>query len=173
MTLTRRIFAKSIGFALASVCCLPALQGCSSATVATFVATIAKYAAQLATYFGSTSIAAQITALAATIATDIANWQNGSAATDAIQALTLLASLVNQIPIAAPYAVLIDLILGAISGLLALLPQSVAVALVRDKTGRTVPAIPYKGFDKKTMTAANDNFIAAWQRYTTNLPIMH
>ena len=162
MLTSRRRFSQLIGMCL----CLPLLQGCSTATVAVFVTTIAKYAAQLATYFSAGSLAGQITALAATIASDISAWQSGSPATDAINALNDLAALINQIPAAGAYVVFIDLILGAIAGLLALLPSSLAVKMV----GKAVPPIPYAGFDKHTMTAANNNFIAAWTRYNATLP---
>jgi len=165
---TRRGFAKIVGFVLGGLCCMPMLTGCSPDTVAAFVNTIANLAAQLATYFGAGSLATQLLALSATIATDIANWQSGSAATDAIQAINDMIDLVNQIPVRGEYSVFIDLILGALSGLLALLPQAAAAAAIA-KTHVVarrykMVATPYGGFDKGSMRAANSGFEAAWTR---------
>jgi hypothetical protein len=165
---TRRGFAKIVGFVLGGLCCMPMLTGCSPDTVAAFVNTIANLAAQLATYFGAGSLATQLLALSATIATDIANWQSGSAATDAIQAINDMIDLVNQIPVLGQYSVFIDLILGALSGLLALLPQAAAAAAIA-KTHVVarrykMVATPYGGFDKGSMRAANSGFEAAWTR---------
>jgi hypothetical protein len=165
---TRRGFAKIAGFVLGGLCCMPMLTGCSPDTVAAFVNTIANLAAQLATYFGAGSLATQLLALSATIATDIANWQSGSAATDAIQAINDMIDLVNQIPVRGEYSVFIDLILGALSGLLALLPQAAAAAAIA-KTHVVarrykMVATPYGGFDKGSMRAANSGFEAAWTR---------
>jgi hypothetical protein len=165
--MTRRTFARLFGYTAGLACCLPILSGCNTATVATFVTTIAKYAAQLATYFSAGSLATQITALAATIAADIQAWQSGSAATNAINALNDLAALINQIPFLGAYSVFIDLILGAIAGLLALLPSAMTVKL---NSSRPYTAIPYAGFDKKSMTNANTSFEAAWARYSATLP---
>jgi hypothetical protein len=164
---TRRGFAKIAGFVLGGLC-WPMLTGCSPDTVAAFVNTIANLAAQLATYFGAGSLATQLLALSATIATDIANWQSGSAATDAIQAINDMIDLVNQIPVRGEYSVFIDLILGALSGLLALLPQAAAAAAIA-KTHVVarrykMVATPYGGFDKGSMRAANSGFEAAWTR---------
>lgn len=150
-----------------------ATVGCDTATIAVFVTTITTYAAQLATYFGQASIAGQITALAATIATDIKNWQKGGPVADAIEALTDLSDLVQQIPFAGAYMPFIQLVLGAITGLLALLPSAQTTPVVaahRAKaraSGRiylTAAPIPYKDFTKKSMTSANDGFVAAWGR---------
>ena len=180
--MNRRNFIISAG----AVATLPvstlAIIGCNTDTVATFVSTIAKYAAQLATYFGQSSIAGEITALSAKIASDIASWQSGNAATDAINALNDLADLVNLIPAAGPYVVLIDLILGAITGLLALLPASATstvqmsiaehTAKLKAKgiTRRVVGPAYYKDFSKKAMTTANNDFVANWERASTGLP---
>ena len=168
---TRRRFAQLIGFGLASICCLPLLQGCSPDTAAAFVTTIAKYAAQLASYFGAAPLAGQLTAVAAKIATDIARWQSGGAASDAIEAINDMIDLVNAIPVLAPYTVFIDLILGALSGLLALLPAPAAavadkIAASHMQTGsrRALVPTPYTGFDRSSMSAAKSGFEAAWAR---------
>src|ERR1700677_3671697 len=108
--MNRRSFLQNSA-SFAAISALPlTLDGCSTTTVAEFVSVIATDAASLASYFGATSLASQITVLAGQIATDIANWQAGSAASDAIAAINDLIGLIGQIPIAAPYAPLIILI---------------------------------------------------------------
>lgn len=150
------------------------LTGCSDATVADFVKVIATDAASLATYFGDATLASQITSLAAQIAIDITNWQSGAAATDAIQAINDLIGLVNLIPAAAQYAPLIVLILSALTGLLALLPNSVAAT--KDATRaiintRNVRPTHYNGFDKKSMTTGKKSFESSWTSLAAGLPL--
>jgi hypothetical protein len=178
--MNRRHFAVSL-LTLPLAATFP-LIGCNTDTVATFVNTIAKYAAQLATYFGQSGYAGQITALATQVAADIQGWQAGSPVTDAITALNDLADLVNLIPAAGPYVMLIDLILAAITGLLALLPSSAVLTVqmsVAEHTAklrakgviRRVAAPAYfKDFSKKSMTTANNDFVANWTRLTVSLP---
>src|SRR5580658_8699981 len=99
--MNRRSFLKSSGAVAVMSGASPfllSIEGCNSTTVADFVSLIASDAASLATYFGASSLASQITSLAGTIATDIANWQSGGAAADAIQAINDLIGLVNDIP---------------------------------------------------------------------------
>ena len=65
--------------AAACVSVLPlTLTGCDTTTIAEFVNEVAVNASSLATFFGDSSLAGQITNLAGQIATDIAQWQNGS-----------------------------------------------------------------------------------------------
>src|ERR1700679_4042454 len=118
--LNRRMFL--VTGAAASL--VPFLTGCDSTTVAEFVSLIGADASTLATYFGQTALAAQITSLSSQISIDITNFQSGAAATDAIEAINDLIGLIDSIPIAVPYAPLIVLLLSALTGLLAILPQS-------------------------------------------------
>jgi len=145
--------------------------GCNTTTVAAFVSLIANYAAQLATYFGSTGTAAQITALAGQIATDIQNWQNGSSAQDAIQAINDLMDLISLIPVATPYLTLIDLLLSALSGLLLLLPASATANIKPKVQRRAIAPFHYGGFDKKSMTEAKNNFVSQWKADSANLTL--
>lgn len=161
MNISRRSFVAKGAAALATVTVLP-LAGCDTTTIAEFVSLIANYGSQLATYFGATGIAGQITTLAGTIAADIANWQSGlSPAADAIQALTDLEGLINQIPIVSDYAPLIDLLLAAITGLLALLPNALTGPKAI-KLKRSVTPFHYKDFSKKSMAAAKKQLTAEW-----------
>jgi hypothetical protein len=175
--MNRRSFLKSSGAAGVMAGASPfllSIEGCNSTTVADFVSLIASDAASLATYFGASSLASQITSLAGTIATDIANWQSGGAAADAIQAINDLIGLVNDIPIAAAYAPLIVLILSALSGLLALLPNSVAAMTSKTHAvfaARNVSPAHYGGFDKKSMTEAKKSFVKSWNAAKAGLII--
>jgi hypothetical protein len=163
--MNRRSFLRSTA-SFAALSALPfTLDGCDTTTVADFVSVIATYAASLASYFGVTGLASQITVLEGQIATDIANWQAGSAAADAIAAINDLIGLVNQIPIAVPYAPLIVLILSALTGLLALLPNSVPAMTqtTRDVINhRNVTPTHYNGFDKHSMTSGKKSFTSQW-----------
>lgn len=162
--MTRRAAMKAVA---ASVLVLN-LAGCSPDTVAAFVKTIGTLAAQLATYFGAADVAAQLVAAAATVATDIAEWQSGSAAADAVQAINDMIDLVDAIPVRGPYTVFLDLLLGALSGLLALLPASAyaawALAHQSGAPRRAMVPTPYGGFDRGSMRAADVGLLAGWGR---------
>lgn len=166
LNLSRRSFISlsglSAGALAVGVGTLP-LTGCDNTTVAEFVNLIGTDAAALANYFGASSIAGQITSLAGQIAIDVTNWQSGSTAADAIQAINDLIALVDLIPVATPYAPLIILILSALSGLLALLPSSATTAAsAKVLSAKSVPATHYGGFDKKSMTSAKNGFTSQW-----------
>jgi hypothetical protein len=148
------------------------LTGCDTTTVSEFVTLIGTDAAALANFFGMGSIASQITSLASQIAVDITNWQSGSAATDAIQAINDLIGLIDTIPVATPYAPLLILILSALSGLLALLPQSAtSTASAKALGAHSVTPDHLGGFDKHHMTAAKNNFSSAWQSQLAVTPL--
>jgi len=186
LVMSRRVFAKSIGFTIGATVAGAALIGCDNTTVAAFVTTIGKYAAQLASYFGASEIATDLVTDAAKIATDIANWQNGSASSDAIEVINDMIDLVNQLSnqvgFLSTYGVFIDLILGALAGLLALLPSSATSTVALSDNAHTAklkakgiaritrPPFAYGGFDKHSMTAANNGYVAQWNRYAMTLP---
>jgi hypothetical protein len=169
--LTRRHFLATS----AAVFVLPSsllLEGCNTTTVAEFVTLIGSDAAALATYFGAGGVAAQLTSDVALIAKDIANWQSGGAAADAIQAINDMVALLGQIPITENYAPLIILIGSALTGLLALLPSpqaSIKASVVIAKY-KMAPQ-HYGGFDKKSMTAAKNSLNAQWAMLTATLPV--
>lgn len=148
------------------------LTGCDTTTVSEFVSLIGTDAAALATFFGATAIATQIQSLASQISVDITNFQSGSAATDAIQAINDLISLVGTIPVAAPYAGLIVLILSALAGLLELLPQSsTSQTTAKALSAHSATPYHYGGFDKHHMTAARNQFSSAWQSQLAVTPL--
>ena len=173
--MNRRQFSKSsLAFAasLTNVSFVVGLTGCDTTTVAEFVSVIAQDAAALATFFGSTSIATQITALSGQLAADIKNWQAGGPASDAIQAINDLITLVSLIPIATQYAPLIVLILSALTGLLALLPASATQPKAKAAMAK-YHAVPYpcKGFDKHSMTQAKNWFTDGWKAQIALTPL--
>lgn len=150
------------------------LIGCSTETISAFVILIANYAAQLANYFNAGTLAMQITAIASKIAADVTSWQAGGAASDAIQALNDLEDLINQIPFVAAYAPLVDLLLGAVTGLLALLPASASSPKLRTHPGvtrRAVTPIRYPDASKKSMTRAANDLKAQWASLVQVTPV--
>jgi hypothetical protein len=175
--MNRRMFLQSAAASATGLAVLPSsllLTGCNNQTIADFVTVIAKDAATLATYFGQSSLATQIVTLASQIAVDITNWQSGSAATDAIAAINDLIGLINSIPIAVPYAPLIILVLSALTGLLALLPNSVPAMKAETRAvmnKRNIKPTHYNGPDKKSMSQGLKAFNAQWQTLSAGLPL--
>ena len=170
--LNRRMFL--VTGAAAALIPTSLLTGCDSTTVAEFVSLIGADASTLATYFGQTALAAQITSLSSQISIDITNFQSGAAATDAIEAINDLIGLIDSIPIAVPYAPLIVLLLSALTGLLAILPQSSMKATTREIVNRrNVTPTHYSDFGKKSMTNGKKNFVSSWNSLTINLPLAH
>lgn len=170
--MNRRQFLTTTA-AVACVSVMPlTLTGCDTTTIADFVNEIATSASSLATFFGDTTLAGQITSLASQIATDIANWQSGSAVAAVIAAINDLIGLVDLIPVAQPYAPLIVLILSALTGLLALIPQSKVTSdrAIATKKYTVVPQ-HYGGYDKKHMTAAKKNFKEQWKTLSAGLTL--
>lgn len=170
--MNRRSFITSSTAVVACAALPLTLTGCDNTTIANFVNEIATSASSLATYFGDASLAGQITSLASQIATDIANWQSGGTVNAVIAAINDLIGLVDLIPVAQPYAPLIVLILSALTGLLALIPQS-KVSSSRAMTTKKYTIVPqhYAGYDKKHMTAAKNNFDAQWKTLSAGLPL--
>jgi hypothetical protein len=167
--MNRREALKAGGRAIAGLYLLPlATVGCNSETVATFVTAIGKDAAIFASYFGQSALGTQIEAAANLIATDITNWQNGSPSADAIQALNDFAQLINSIsiPVNSPFLGIEDLILAAITGLLALIPSAVVASKLSPKTvaifGRVQP-MAIKSFATKDIGAAQKSFNDTWK----------
>jgi hypothetical protein len=173
--MNRRSFLTTSA-AAAAISLVPlSLTGCDTTTVAAFVTLIGKDAATLATYFGQTTIANDITSLAGQIAVDITNWQSGSSAANAIASIDDLIGLINNLPVAVPYAPLVVLILSALTGLLALLPNSLKAATPTPKTHAAVSkyhVTPYhcNGFDKHSMTQAKSWFTGQWSTLVASTP---
>jgi hypothetical protein len=142
------------------------LTGCDTTTVAEFVSLIGTDGAELANLLGDAAAAQQITNAAALIAADLQNWKPGDATQSAIQAIQDLIALIQKLVPAGSnpiYVAAAVLLLGALTGLLALLPSSAASSVVAHVVKDTnVQPTHYDGFDKKSMTKAKKDLTASW-----------
>lgn len=103
--------------------------GCTNqATIASLTATLGNAAASIAALEGNNDLAVRLKADSAAAQTAILNWKSGTPASEAIEALNLVEDDLNLIPAASQYTPLIDLAIGTVESILALLPQSQTVA---------------------------------------------
>jgi hypothetical protein len=174
--MNRRQFLAT-GTAAAFTPFLLSTEGCDNTTIAEFVTLIGNYGAELANFFGQSSIAGQITSLASQIAVDITNFQSGASAADAIQAINDLIGLINSLGglIPAPYGALAVLLLSALTGLLALLPQSVASALTANSHDVirkwNVAPMQIGGTDRKHASNAKKQLDSLWKAQLAITPL--
>lgn len=102
------------------------VTGCtpSKAGLIALTNTLSNAAEQVATLEGNTALAATLKTDTAAAVAAINGWTNGTPAQNVIQALNILEDDLNLIPAASPYSSLIDIAIGAVEGILALLPSS-------------------------------------------------
>lgn len=127
-THTRRTFLTgATSLALVPFITLPE-EGCSvsQATLATLAGILGEDGAQLAIIEGNPALAAQITKETAIVQADITNWVAGSPTADIIEAIGVFEGLLNTLPITSQNLALINLLLGTLQAVLALLPASKA-----------------------------------------------
>jgi hypothetical protein len=93
-------------------------------TIGTLTATLGNAAASIATVEGNATLAAKLKVDTAAAVSAVSNWKSGTPAQDAIEALNLVEDDLNLFPVASAYTPLIDLAIGTVESILALLPQS-------------------------------------------------
>ena len=122
----KNLQAKLGAIALALLVLLATLpsSGCSKSTVVELVSVLGSATSNIANLEGNPALAAQLKADTAAAVSAISNWQSGSPATVAIEALNILAADLSLIPGTSAYAPLIDLAIGTIDSILALIPSS-------------------------------------------------
>jgi hypothetical protein len=133
----RREFLKFAGGATVLAAASPGmllLEGCPSKNqVAALVQELGTSTAALVSQLGLTTLAGTITADTTAAVSAIQNWQNGSPATEAVEALNLLMTNLNAICSSIPnvacstFEPLIDLALGTIVSIIAILAPSASV----------------------------------------------
>lgn len=121
-----------------SIVTLPTLGCPSQSTIATLTQTLGTAAANIATLEGNATLGAKLTTDTASAVSAVTNWKSGSPATEAIEALSLVEDDLNLIPAASQYTLLIDLAIGTVQSLLAMLPQSTTAAAVRHTARRSI-----------------------------------
>jgi len=126
MKFTNRFLSGIAAIAVMLVGMIPT-TGCSSATIADLAQTLGNAGAQIATLENNPTLAAKLKADTAAAVSAIASWKSGSPATEAIEALNIVEDDLDLIPGTSTYAPLIDLAIGTVESILALLPTSAAV----------------------------------------------
>lgn len=106
------------------------LSGCVSQTqIAQLTAVLGNDAAQIATLEGNPALGTKLKTDTAAAVLQVLAWKKGTSAEMAVEALTLVEDDLALFPQTSQYAPLIVLSLGTVQSILALLPQSPAVAL--------------------------------------------
>lgn len=105
-----------------SVTLLP-LAGCSEqATLSALTKTLGSAAVNIANLEGNTSLAGKLTTDTAAAVSIITNWKSGTPAQNVIEALQIVEDDLNLIPGTSQYAPLIDIAIGTVQTILAMLP---------------------------------------------------
>lgn len=103
--------------------------GCAAQqTASELISVVGNAVASILTLEGNTADAQKLKTDSATAAQQVANWQNGSPAQEATEALNLLEDDLNLIPAVDKYAPLVDIAIAAVDTLLAQLSGSAASA---------------------------------------------
>src|SRR5271170_5276536 len=121
---------KLLKSAIASVLIL-VLVGCPAQnTIAALTSILGSSAASIASIEGNPTLAAQLQTDTAAAVTAVDNWKSGTPASNVIQALNIVEDDLNLFPVSGPYIPLIDLAIGTVESILALLPAPAASAAV-------------------------------------------
>lgn len=136
--MNRREFFVGTASVGASILILPTLGCPGQSTIATLTNVLGTAAANIANLEGNPGLGAKLTADTAAAVKAINAWKNGTPATMAIEFLNLVMDDLNLFPIASPYIPLIDLAIGTVESILALLPQSPTVMAAHAANQRTV-----------------------------------
>jgi len=111
----------------------------SQSTLATLVTVLGNATASIAAIEGNTFLSTQIKADTAAASAAVLAWKSGSPPTEAIEALNIVEDDLNLIPATGPYVALIDLGIGTVESILALLPQTTTPHTMRVR--RTVAPV--------------------------------
>jgi hypothetical protein len=124
--MNRRSFLKS---ATAALCII--LIGCpAQSTIADLTSILGTSAASIASIEGNPQLAQKLQTDTAAAVVAVTNWKSGTPAQDVIEALNIVEDDLNLFPVTGAYGPLIDLAIGTVESILALLPQPVAAANV-------------------------------------------
>jgi len=137
----RREFLKASATAGAVAILAPAAifnVGCSKQTVADLVQTLGTAAANIATFEGNAALAQKLQTDTAAAVSAITNWQSGSPAQMAIEALNLVVDDLDLFPVTAPYAALITLAIGTAISIITILSGGTTPAFFATRQGRAV-----------------------------------
>ncbi len=114
----------------------------------------------IASIEGNTGLATQIKADTAAASAAVLAWKSGTPAQDAIEALNIVEDDLNLIPMTGPYVALVDLGIGTIESILAMLPSSTASQLHESKGTRRQVAPVHVGKWKNPESEFKDRWNA-------------
>lgn len=124
-TIIRRTgIASALALMCLSVTVFPLLGCPQQSTIAALTQTLGNAAANLASLEGNPALGAKLQTDTTAAVTAINNWKSGTNAQMAIEALNLVADDLSLFPVTNQYAPLIDLAIGTVESILALLPQT-------------------------------------------------
>ena len=166
--MTRSVIAAIIGAALLLTLTIAACT--SQSTLSSLVTILGNSTASIATIEGNTSLAAQIKSDTTAASAAVLAWKSGTSAAMAIEALNIVEDDLNLIPATGPYVPLIDLAIGTVESILALLPQPVA-------TATAIATARAKGIQRRTVYIAKppkdaDHFKSAWNGIVAGNPAL-
>lgn len=126
MIKTSRFLALPLVALLACV----TMTGCNQKTIAALTQILGTQAANVAKLENDPALATKLAADTTAAVTAITNWKSGTPAQDVVQALDLVEADLNLFPVANQYAPLVDLAIGTVDSILALLPPPPATTAV-------------------------------------------
>lgn len=116
--------------ATSAILCCTLLTGCiSQATIASLTAILGQSAASIASIEGNPTLAAKLTADTTAAVAAINAWKSGTPAQEVIAALNIVEDDLSLFPITTAYAPLIDLAIGTVESILALLPAPATMSV--------------------------------------------
>ena len=107
------------------------MVGClTQSTMASLIGVLGNATASIASIEGNTALATQIKTDTAAASAAVLAWNSGTPAQDAIEALNIVEDDLNLIPMSGAYVALVDLGIGTIESILAMLPASTTTVSV-------------------------------------------
>jgi hypothetical protein len=107
------------------------MVGClTQSTMASLIGVLGNATASIASIEGNTALATQIKTDTAAASAAVLDWNSGTPAQDAIEDLNIVEDDLNLIPMSGAYVALVDLGIGTIESILAMLPASTTTVSV-------------------------------------------
>lgn len=102
---------------------------CNQSQIASLTNILGTSAANIATIEGNTALATKLTTDTAAAVAAVNAWKSGSPAQEAILALNIVASDLSLFPVTDKYAALIQIAIGTVQSILALIPGSTTASV--------------------------------------------
>jgi len=136
----KRVFGVVLIAGLILVCGM--MTACLTNTALSGLVTVLGNAtASIAAIEGNTALATQIKTDTAAASAAVLAWKSGTPAQDAIEALNIVEDDLNLIPMSGAYVALVDLGIGTIESILAMLPASTPASVNAGHPRRSVTPV--------------------------------